>query len=53
MEGIKIGTNFTIFLLFFGVAALEAFQGHNLTKAAFWVAISIVFLIADRPRKHA
>jgi hypothetical protein len=53
MDGIKIGTNFTIFLLFFGVAALEAFQTRNWAKAAFWLAIGIVFLIADRQRKLA
>lgn len=50
---IKFGMNFTVFLLFFGVAALEAFQTRNWTKAAFWLAISIVFLIADNPRKRA
>ena len=53
MDRMKLGTNFTIFLLFFGVAVLEAFQTRNWTKAAFWFAISIVFLIADRPRRHA
>ena len=53
MDRMKLGTNFTIFLLFFGVAALEAFQTRNWTKAAFWLAISIVLLITDNPRKHA
>ena len=53
MERIRIGTNLTIFLLFFGVAAMEAFQTRNWTKAAFWLAIGIVFLIADNPGKHA
>lgn len=47
MMRIKLGTNFTVFLLFFGVAALEAFQTHNWLKAAFWLAIGSVFLIAD------
>ncbi|MGZ5220516.1 MAG: hypothetical protein ACXWC7_10565 [Chitinophagaceae bacterium] len=36
-----------MFLLFFGVAMLEAFQTHNWLKAIFWVAISLVFLAAD------
>jgi hypothetical protein len=53
MEKIKIGMNFTVFLLFFGVATLEALQTRNWTKAAFWLAIGIVFLIADSPRRHA
>ena len=44
----NLGTNFAVFLLFFGVAALEAFQTRNWLKAAFWLAIGIVFLLADR-----
>lgn len=38
---------FTIFVLFFGVAVLEAFQTRNWIKAALWCAIGVVFLIAD------
>ena len=54
MRKIKLGTNFTVFLLFFGVAALEAFQTRNWLKVIFWVAIGIVFLAADnlRPQKE-
>ena len=48
---IKLGTNFTIFLLFFGVSMLEAFQTQNWIKAGFWLAIGIVFLVADNFRK--
>lgn len=50
MSRIRLGTNFTIFALFFGVAALEAFQTRNWLKAAFWLAIGGVFLIADNSR---
>ena len=46
-------TNFTVFLLFFGVATLEAFQTRNWIKAAFWLAIGIVFLLADNLRPVA
>ena len=53
MGRIKPGMNFTVFLLFFGVAALEAFQTRNWIKAAFWLAIGSVFLIADNKRKPA
>jgi hypothetical protein len=42
---------FTIFLLFFGVAALESFQTRNWIKAGFWLAIGLVFLVADNLRK--
>lgn len=47
MNKIKLGTNFTVFLLFFGIAALEAFQTKNWLKAIFWLAIGVVFLAAD------
>ena len=46
-RNLKLGVNFAIFLLFFGVSMLEAFQSGNLVKAGFWIAIGIVFLIAD------
>jgi len=41
----------TIFVLFFGVSALEAFQTRNWIRAASWLAIGAVFLIADNLRK--
>lgn len=53
MKKINIGANFAVFLLFFGVASLEAFQTHNWLKATFWVAIGVVFLVADNLRQRA
>ena len=50
MTKIKLGTNFAVFVLFFGVAMLEAVQTRNWIKTLFWVAISIVFLVADNLR---
>jgi hypothetical protein len=50
MRKIKLGTNFTIFLLFFGVATLEALQTRNWVKAGFWLAIGCVFLYLDTVR---
>jgi hypothetical protein len=47
MKKIRLGTNFAVFLLFFGVALFEAFQTRNWIKAIFWLAIAIVFLLAD------
>lgn len=52
MKKIRLSTNFAVFLLFFGVAALEAFQTANWAKAVFWVAIAIVFLLADNMKKN-
>ena len=47
LKRIRLGTNFAVFLLFFGVATLEALQTRNWLKAAFWLVIGIVFLVAD------
>ena len=52
MTRIGLGSNFAVFLLFFGVATLEAFQTRNWLKAAFWLAIGIVFLVADNLRRE-
>lgn len=52
MKKIKLGSNFAVFLLFFGVAMLEAFQTHNWIKSFFWLAIGIVFLVADNIKKR-
>lgn len=51
MKKIKVGTNFTVFILFFGVALLEAFQTYNWLKAVFWLGIGIAFLVADNLKK--
>ena len=51
MREIRLGSNFTVFALFFGVATLEAFQTQSWLRAIFWLAIGTVFLVADSPRK--
>lgn len=45
VSGLQSG--FTIFILFFGVSLLEALQGGNWLKAAFWLAIGITFLLFE------
>jgi len=52
MPGLRLGTNVTVFLLFFGVAVLEAFQSRNWLKALFWLAIGLVFLLADNLKRR-
>jgi hypothetical protein len=51
MKKIKLGTNFAVFILFFGMGILEAFQTRNWPKAVFWVAIGLVFLVADNLKR--
>ena len=50
MKRLRLGANFAIFLLFFGLATLEALQTRNWLKAALWFALGVVFLIADNLR---
>lgn len=47
MTKIRFGANFTIFLLFFGVATLEGLQTGNWLRVCFWVAIACAFLYLD------
>ena len=46
------GTNVTIFLLFFGLTALEALQTRDWLRAVLWLAIGLVFLRADGLRRR-
>jgi hypothetical protein len=52
MKKIHLGANFAVFLLFFGVAMLEAFKSGNGLKVLFWSAIGIVFLLSDDVKKE-
>ena len=52
MKGMRLGPNFTLFALFFGVATFEAFLTRNWFTVAFWLAISLVFLATDNLRRE-
>lgn len=47
----SIGAGFTVFILFFGLALLDALGSGDRVRAAFWVAIGAVFLWMDQPRR--
>ncbi len=47
----KLGANFAVFLLFFGIAAIEAFRTQDWLMVAFWAAIGLVFLSADLKKR--
>ena len=51
MKNLRLGSNFAVFLLFFGLSMLEAFKTRNWLKAGFWLAIATVFLNVDRKRQ--
>ena len=52
MKAIRFGNGFAIFVIFFGVALLQAFTSGSWIRALFWLAIGAVFLILDNVRKH-
>ena len=47
MKNLKFGTNLAVFVVFFGVAALDAIQTQNWFRVAFWACIGAFFLWAD------
>ena len=52
MSSLRLGSNFAVFALFFGLSLLKAFQAGNWLRAAFWLAMATVFLYADRQRRQ-
>ena len=38
----------TVFLLFFGIALLDAITSAHWVRAAFWLAIGVGFVLLDR-----
>jgi hypothetical protein len=47
MRKYSIGTNVTVFLLFFGIALLDAIQLRDWVRAALWFVVGLVFLRGD------
>jgi hypothetical protein len=53
VKKIGLSTNVAVFLLFFGVALIEAIESGAYLKAVFWLTIGFVFLIADNMNSKA
>ena len=51
MRKFRFGTNFAVFLAFFGIATLEVIQTANWILAGFWLAIAYLFLYMDTARE--
>jgi hypothetical protein len=47
MHSLRPGTNVTVFLLFFGIALLEATRSGHWPVAVFWLVVGALFLRAD------
>jgi hypothetical protein len=43
----KLRTSIKVFVVFAGVAAFEVYRTRHWMAAFFWIAIAVVFLIAD------
>jgi uncharacterized membrane protein (DUF485 family) len=48
MGKFRLNTSVTVFILFFGIALLEAFEKHNWLEAALFLLLGAVSLWADR-----
>ena len=42
-----MGAGFVVFLIFFGVAFLEAFRSKNWVVVGFWILMALLFLLLD------
>jgi hypothetical protein len=51
MKKIRLGQGFTVFILFFGIALLDAIHDFDWLKTSFWLATGFVFIMADNVRK--
>ncbi len=44
-------TNLTVFIIFFGIDLVEAFQKQNWLEATLFLALGVISLVADIKRK--
>jgi hypothetical protein len=51
MRRVKLGTNVTVFLAFFGIALIQATQEGHWPAVVFWLAVGSLFLAADNVRR--
>ena len=47
MKRIKLGTGFAVFIIFFAIAVIEAFQKQDWLRVAFWLLAGALFIVAD------
>jgi hypothetical protein len=51
MKKIRFGQGFSVFILFFGIALLDAIHEFDWLRISFWLAIGFVFIVADHLKK--
>lgn len=47
-RGGSMGPAMMMFILFFGIALLDALRGGEWLRVAFWVAIGLLFFLLER-----
>ena len=47
MKNIKLGANFAVFIIFFGIAFIEVFQKNNWLEGLLFAALGILSIWAD------
>jgi len=52
MKRIRFGQGFAVFILFFGIALLDALHNFDWLKIVFWLATGFIFIVADNLRKE-
>jgi membrane-associated PAP2 superfamily phosphatase len=45
-------SGFAVFILFFGVALIEAIQKHDWLEASLFLALGVLFLVSDTRRRQ-
>ena len=55
MHALAYGTNVAVFLIFFGIALIQALQEGHWSIVVFWLLVGAFFLRADivRERHHS
>jgi hypothetical protein len=53
MHRLKVEAEFTIFLLFFGTAMVDAFRHHRWPLSAVYILLGLLFLFSGRNKQTA
>ena len=53
MRNLKLGANFTVFLIFFGISLLDAIWSKHWLGAFLWLVFGALFVRADSTKREA
>jgi hypothetical protein len=51
MKRIQIGQGFIVFIIFFGIAVLDAIRSFDWLRTIFWIGVGSLFILADNMKK--